>query len=88
MEEMKETGLKIGRDMKDNFARLLKEKMDKNIHRMKSLYSYNIFDHPDFMQSQKIEKRIKKYYQKKAAKDAHSQGIQSTLKPEEIDEEN
>ena len=32
---------------------------------MKSLYSYNLFDHPDFKQAQKIEKRIKKYYSKK-----------------------
>jgi len=33
--------------------------------RIKTLYSYNIFDHPDFHQSQKIETRIKKYNKKK-----------------------
>lgn len=64
---MKEENLKVlnANDTQQNFLDLHTQTKHKNNHRMKSLYSFNLFDHPDFKQSQKIEKRIKKYYTKK-----------------------
>jgi hypothetical protein len=62
---MKDHNVKIQGDRtSENFFALQLETKSKMTHRIKSLYSYNIFDHPDFMQSQKIEKRIKKYNKK------------------------
>ena len=64
---MKEENLKVqnANDTQQNFLDLHTQTKHKNNHRMKSLYSFNLFDHPDFKQSQKVEKRINKYYTKK-----------------------
>jgi hypothetical protein len=37
------------------------EKHD-DTHRLKGIYSYDIKDNPEFRKSQKIEKRIRKFY--------------------------
>lgn len=81
---MKDHNVKVdGERTKDNFFALQLETKSKDTHRIKSLYSYNIFDHPDFMQSQKIEKRIKKYNKKLMYKKLKSQQMQATDYQEE-----
>jgi hypothetical protein len=45
----------------DNFGELQRATKGNVPYRLKSLYSYNIFDNPDYMMSQKIERRIKRY---------------------------
>ena len=60
-----------GLDTRENFSDYLKARLNKKNHRMQSLYSYNIFDNPDFIQLLKIEKRIKKFKIRKAKSNAN-----------------
>jgi hypothetical protein len=53
--------------------------------RIRTLYSYNIFDHPDYTQSQKIERRIKKYNKKQLQrKIIEAQAMQEEEEEEEV----
>ena len=59
--------LKIGlqpssNDTLSNFDELFNKKKNDASHRIKALYSYDIKDNQTFQKTQKIEKRIRKFY--------------------------
>lgn len=46
----------------DSFKKLFNVKKNDISNRLRTLYSYDIKENPDYRKSQKIEKRIRKYY--------------------------
>jgi len=69
---MREFNLKLRRDTKSNFQSLLVKKKNLVDHSITSLHSYNLLDHPDYINSKKIEKRIVRYYKAKTIRKAKS----------------
>lgn len=67
----------------ENFTKAKLQTKQKEVGRIKSLYSYNIFDHPDYLQTQKIEKRIKKYQKKKLVAQISGHRMQPQLPEDE-----
>lgn len=67
----------------ENFFKMQIETRGLKVGRIKTLYSYNIFDHPDYMQSQKIEKRIKKYNKKQLLRKMIEQKVAEQEEEEE-----
>ena len=56
-------GINPANDTLEGYDQLFKQKKnDAAGHRLRALYSYDIKDNPDFIKSQKIEKRIRKFY--------------------------
>ncbi len=49
-------------DTLSNFDQLFNKKKNDASHRIKALYSYDIKDNLTFQKTQKIEKRIRKFY--------------------------
>ena len=49
-------------DTLSNFDQLFNKKKNDASHRIKALYSYDIKDNQTFQKTQKIEKRIRKFY--------------------------
>lgn len=64
-ETMREFDIKHKRDTIANFKNLLVKKKDYVDHGIRSLFSYNVLDHPNYIASKKIEKRIVRYYYQK-----------------------
>ena len=46
----------------DAFVKLFKMKKNDTTHRLKTRYSYDVKDDLQYRKSQKIEKRMRKYY--------------------------
>ena len=59
---LKKGGIDGANDTTDGFNKLFKLKKSDNSHRLRTLYSYDIKENADYRKSQKIEKRIRRFY--------------------------
>eukprot|EP00347_Sterkiella_histriomuscorum_P019608 403340984 len=67
---LKSEGMMGANDTMDGFLKLFKHKKNDTNHRLKTTYSYDIKDDPTYKRVQKIEKRMRKYYEKQAMQKA------------------
>ena len=52
----------------DKFALAEKEMKGSFDYRLKSLWSYDVLDHPKFIEAKKIRKRVMQFYKKRITK--------------------
>ena len=61
---MKDEGLSGARETMDGFDKLFKARMRRANHRLRTQYSYDIRDDPNYKKVTKIEKRMRRFYSK------------------------
>ena len=67
-------------DTQECFTKLFKLKKNDTTHRLKQAYSYDIKDDIEFKKSQKIEKRMRKYYARAHAQEEEPAPVSVTIK--------
>lgn len=61
------------RSTKAGFRKAQQQLKEDYTHRIKSLWSYNVFDNPDYKDAQKIKKRVISWMKRRVSLDLHRQ---------------